>query len=321
MPLLPNSTYKNPPIHLFNGQLQTIIPSMFRKVYGVQYEREKIATPDGDFLNVDWIEKKSRKLVVITHGLEGDTNRHYILGTAKAFAQDGWDVLAWNQRSCGGELNLTKKLNHHGEIEDLSFLIHTALKRKSYEKVVLVGYSLGGSMTLKYLGVNGKNVPEAVHRAVVISVPCDLEAASAKLNNWENYLIYKRFYSKLTRKAHAKNTQFPDMVDERNFKKIKGWRDFDDYVSAPLLGFRDATEFYANAASKHFLKGISIPTLLLNAQNDPILTPTSYAPELAENHPFLYLETPLQGGHVGFSLRNNELAWSELRAVEFCGGK
>jgi uncharacterized protein len=318
MPIIPTSTYKNPPIHLFNGQLQTMIPSIFRKVKGVTYERERIATPDNDFLNVDWIDTNSRQLVIVTHGLEGDTHRHYVLGTAKAFAQAGYDVLAWNQRSCGGELNLTKKLNHHGEIEDLGFLIATALKRKPYEKVVLVGYSLGGSMTLKYLGVNGKNIPEPVQRAVTISVPCDLEAASAKLNNWENYLIYQRFYLKLTKKARAKNTQFPDFVDVRNFQKIKNWRDFDEYVSAPLLGYRDATDFYANAASKHFLSGIAIPTLLLNAQNDPILTPTSYAPALAENHPFLYLETPTQGGHVGFSLPNNELAWSELRAVEFC---
>jgi len=159
MPIINQSTYPGPPSYLFNGHLQTIVPSVFRKVEGVAYERERFLLADGDFVDIDWLDTRSKKLVVLTHGLEGDSGRHYIKGTAKLFSQNGWDVLAWNCRSCSGEMNKAFRLYNHGEIGDISELINHALRTKHYEKIVLVGYSMGGNISLKYVGARGKEQP------------------------------------------------------------------------------------------------------------------------------------------------------------------
>lgn len=165
MPIINQSTYPGPPRYLFNGHLQTIVPSVFRKVEGVVYERERFFLSDGDFVDIDWLDTRSKKLVVLTHGLEGDSGRHYIKGTAKLFSQNGWDVLAWNCRSCSGEMNKAFRLYNHGEIGDISELINHALRTKHYEKIVLVGYSMGGNISLKYVGAKGKELPDVVQGA------------------------------------------------------------------------------------------------------------------------------------------------------------
>ena len=124
MPIIKNSTYPNPPFYQFNGHLQTIIPGIFRKVKGVNYDRERLELSDGDFLDLDWIRKGNKNIVLLSHGLEGDSDRQYILGAAKYFSQNGWDVLAWNCRSCSGEMNRNPRLYHHGDIEDIGTVVN-----------------------------------------------------------------------------------------------------------------------------------------------------------------------------------------------------
>lgn len=158
MPII-HSPYPGPPAYQYNGHLQTIIPSLTRKVTGIPYERERLVLTDGDFVDLDWIKAGKSRLVVLTHGLEGDSNRQYIRGTAKLFAQHNYDVLAWNCRSCSGEMNQAFRLYNHGEIGDLGEVIDHALRTIGYQEVVLVGYSMGGNITLKYLGVHGNRLP------------------------------------------------------------------------------------------------------------------------------------------------------------------
>lgn len=316
MPVIQHSTYRR--YRLFaNGHLETIAPVLMRKVQGIQYERERITLSDGDFLDLDWMDHGQKKLAILTHGLEGDTRRQYMLGMAKAFWQKGWDVLAWHCRSCSGEMNLCKRMYHHGDIDDIGEVVQHALQRKPYEAVVMSGFSMGANITMKYLGVHGREVPAPIKGAVVFSAPTDLKAGAEILDSPSNYIYRKRFLFYLKQKMVAKEKQHPGAIDLANFKKIKVWRDFDEYFSAPLNDFKDAEDFYQLASAKNFMGGIKVPTLLVQAQNDPILPPSCFPIELCRDHPHLYLEMPKHGGHVGFWSPEKEFAWSEERALEF----
>lgn len=317
MPLIKKSSYKGPPWYLQNAHLQTIVPSLFRKVDGVFYERERLELSDGDFLDLDWIERGNDQLVLITHGLEGDTGRPYIKGMGKLFSSYGYDILAWNCRSCSGEMNRNFRLYDHGEIGDIEAVIRHALHTKNYGKIILVGFSMGGNITLKYLGVNGKNIPEVVKYGVAISAPTDIKASSDHIETGFRSIYKKRFMSKLADKIRLKEQKFPGTLAVDKLASSKTWLAFDETFSAKLGGYHNAEDFYYQTSAKNFLNGISIPTLILNALNDPILAPECSFPALAEHHPMLYLETPQQGGHVGFTLAQDEFSWAERRAVEF----
>jgi predicted alpha/beta-fold hydrolase len=319
MPILPTSSYPGPPAWQYNGHLQTMVPGLLRRVKGVDYTRERIDTADGDFLDLDWIIEGHDRLVVLTHGLEGDSRRQYILGAAKLFAGQGWDVLAWNCRSCSGEMNRAFRMYHHGDVDDIGAVVRHALATRRYRRLSMVGFSMGGNMTMKYLGVLGENAPPEIRAAVAFSAPTDLEAGSEVLGRWDNRVYKKRFMRHLERKVRLKATQFPGRLDLAKLNDVRRWRDFDEWFSAPICGFRDAQEFYHHASAKNFIAGIRVPTLLVNAWNDPILTPSCMPADLARDHPSLHLEMPRQGGHCGFQMRGrDEYTWSEYRALEFC---
>ncbi|HMO38192.1 MAG TPA: alpha/beta fold hydrolase [Saprospiraceae bacterium] len=317
MPILQHSSYRHPPRYQFNGHLQTILPGMFRKI-DLPYERERLELADGDFVDIDWLEQPGRRLLVLSHGLEGNSERHYVKGMAKLFFEQGWSVLAWNCRSCSGEMNRHFRLYHHGEINDFGEVIAHALHTKDYSEIALVGFSMGGNITMKYLGVHGRAVPTAITRAVAFSSPTDLKSGAAVLDQPANRLYKKRFLRKLRAKIEVKAQLFPGTLDLSKLDDIRIWRDFDEYFSAPLCGYSSAEEFYEQASARNFMAGITVPTLLVNAQNDPILTPACSPVDICDKHPYLYLETPREGGHVGFELRRKPFMWSEYRAWEFC---
>lgn len=317
MPLINNSSHTKAPFLQYNGHLQTLIPGAFRKVAGVTYKRERLTLSDGDFVDLDWVNKGSSQLVILSHGLEGDSQRQYMKGMAKMFSGHNWDVLAWHCRSCSGEMNRKLRLYNHGEIGDFGEVIQHALERGKYETVVLIGFSMGGNISMKYLGVHGRAVPSQIKASIVFSSPCDLKSGAEILNKSENWIYRARFMNYLKKKIIIKAEQFPGVVNLDNLKKVKVWRDFDEYFSAPINGYKDAEDFYKQASAKNFMEGISIPTLLVNAQNDPILTPECSPVALCEQHPFIFLERPTIGGHVGFMLGGDQVAWSEYRAFEF----
>jgi len=319
MPVLQSSTYPRPPRYQFNGHLQTILPALLRQVHA-PYEREQLLLPDGDTLHLDWIERGSRQLVVLTHGLEGSSDRPYMKGMARFFSEQGWDVLAWNCRTCTGEMNKQLRLYNHGDIEDIGAVIAHALRTKDYENISLVGFSMGGSILMKYLGVHGKEAPAPIRAGVAFSSPCDLEASVQALELPGNKFYKNRFLKSLRPKIEAKAERFPEVVDISNFDRIREWRDFDDFFSAPINGYRDADDFYHQASAKNYMAGTDRPILLVNAQNDPILLPACSPVLLCEKHPRIFLEMPKKGGHVGFDLPRNNWAWSELRAFEFVTG-
>jgi uncharacterized protein len=317
MPIINQSTYAGSPRLLFNGHLQTIIPSVFRKIEDVNYTRERLTLSDGDFVDIDWLKNGYDQLVILTHGLEGDSHRHYIKGTAKLFAQSGWDVLAWNCRSCSGDMNRAFRLYNHGEIGDIAEVIEHGLATNTYKNVVLVGFSMGGNITLKYLGVNGSKIPDVIRAGVAVSAPTDLKS-SAELLDWRSNWFYRqRFMGKLFNKIKIKAEMYPNRLDLDLIKKVKIWKDFDNFFSAPLNGYQNADDFYEQASAINFIAGTAVPVLVCNAYNDPILSPECMPFELAKKHALIFVERPRTGGHVSFLVPNDEFTWAERRALEF----
>lgn len=317
MPLITKSSYPGPPWYQYNGHLQTIVPA-FRKVNEITYERERLELPDGDFLDLDWIDKGSRDLVVLSHGLEGSSDRNYVKGMARFFQDQQWDVLAWNCRSCSGDLNRNFRLYYHGDTEDIGRVIDHVLAQKNYKRLVLIGFSMGGNITLKYVGTQGKALPEVISHAIAFSTPCDLKACTEVVEKKKNRFYHNYFLNNLKKKIRLKAEQFPDQLDTSQLDEIKAWFDFDTQFSAPLNGLPDASTFYYEASAKNFMGGTTIPTLIVNAKNDPVLDERSAPAGIAQKHPNLFLESPASGGHVGFALKNRNYYWSELRAWEFC---
>jgi uncharacterized protein len=317
MPVIPSS-YQRSPYYLFNGHLQTIIPGLFRKVNTITYRRERIFTADGDFLDLDWSDSQGKALAIISHGLEGSSDRPYIKGMVQAMNKVGIDALAWNYRSCSGESNKTLRSYHMGATDDLQLVVAHVLQKNKYQTIYLIGFSAGGNITLKYLGEAPQALPVQIKRAAVFSVPCDLKSCTDTLSRPENRMYMRRFLKSLKRKLMLKAKDFPDHLDLEGYEQLRSFPAFDDRYTAPLHGFKDAEDYYARCSSKQFLRYIRIPTLLLNAQNDPFLSEACFPVAEAEVQPNLYLEVPKSGGHVGFtqSFLANEY-YSEKRAVEF----
>jgi uncharacterized protein len=323
MSLIQNADYQAP-FWLPDGHSQTIFPSVFRKVIGVNYVRERINTPDGDFLDVDFSEKHSfihsgyaprpHSLIVLSHGLEGNTSRQYITGIVKNFNTHGFDCLAWNFRSCSGEINQTKRFYHSGATDDLGTIIKHSLS-KGYDKIYLIGFSLGGNLTLKYLGEKGQNLYPEIQKAVTFSVPLHLSSSSKKIG----WLYTKRFNKSLTKKILEKSKRFPDFqIDTSYINKIKTLKDFDDAYTSQLHGFIDAEDYYERNSSLYFLDKINIPTLIINAQNDPFLSKECFPFEKIKTMEKIYFQAPEMGGHCGFyPVDYRGVLWSEKRALEW----
>ena len=311
-----NALTYNPPLLLRGAHSSTIYPSLFRKIDSFCYQRERIDTFDGDFLDLDWACIGSSRLVIISHGLEGSSHRAYVTGMARAMNRAGFDVLAWNFRSCSGEPNRLLRSYHNGVTEDLAWVIRHAEETARYQAIDLIGFSLGGNLTLNYLG--REVVAASVRKAVVFSVPCDLKGSAIMLSKPSNIIYMKRFLRELHQKIRAKMEMMPHLINDDGYDKIKDFKTFDDRYTAPIHGFRDAEDYWHQCSSKPILNEIAISTLIVNAANDPFLSSACYPVNQAEQSRYLTLEIPKHGGHVGFSEKNREdLYWSEKRAVQW----
>ena len=318
--LLSNSEYKGAPGYLIGGQAQTIVPGIWRKITGLTYQRERITLSDGDFLDLDWIKKDNPKLIILSHGLEGNSTRQYMLGAAKYFSENNWDVLAWNCRSCSGTLNNTFKLYYHGDTADIESVINHAIGLDKYKEILLVGYSMGGSMLSKYLALKSNNCPSEIVGGVSFSAPYDLTASIAAVEKPTNWLYNYSFKSKLIRKIIAIDKKFPNKLDLQYLKVSTKWRDFDQAYSIKLNGFDNLDDFYESASCKNFLHTVKTPLLLVTALNDPIIPNTCINYEQIKRHKYVDIEYPAQGGHVGFTLGSLKNSWMELRVEQFYDG-
>jgi predicted alpha/beta-fold hydrolase len=300
------------------GHLQTILPSVLRRVDGICFRRERITTPDGDFIDLDWSPCGSRHLVLLCHGLEGSADAAYIRGMARAFNQAGWDAVAYNYRGCSGQINRRLRTYHSGATDDLKWVHRHIGADRSYQSLGLVGFSLGGNLVLKYLGENVFPATPELHWGAAVSVPCDLASSARRLDRAANLIYRHRFLRTLKAKARLKARRYPGCLDESRITAIQSIEAFDDWFTAPVHGFSSAEDYWRRCSARRFLGGIRVPTLVLNALNDPFLTPACFPYAEARQSASLLLETPRSGGHVGFIPRRlRGTFWHEARVVQF----
>lgn len=300
------------PWYLFSTHLETIWPSLLRTVEQPLYRRERIATSDDDFLDLDWLKTGRKNLAVISHGLEGDSRRNYVVGMANHLSSHGWDVLAWNFRGCSGEINCQPRFTHNGATDDLDAVVRHALKEQYYTTISLVGFSMGGNLTLMYLGRDPGQVPAEVRMAVCFSVPCELADASARLAESRNTIYMKRFISLMGQKVRIQAKKFPEHFPCEDYHKIKTFEDFDGRYTAPLHGFRDAQDYWDQCSSNRYLSNIQLPVWIINARNDSFLADSCFPDFEQHGSKNVKLIAPTHGGHCGFSTPGlNRPYWSE----------
>lgn len=315
MPLITQTRYRPEPF-LRNPHVNTVWSAVGRRIADVRFQRERIATQDDDFLDLDWSLAGSDRLLVILHGLEGSTDRPYVRGMTRCANTYGWDVLAMNFRGCSGEENRQPRTYHMGETGDLQYVVQHALATGRYRRIGLAGYSLGGNVVMMYLGRDHQKVPQEVVGGVAYSVPCDIPSANERINRWDNFLYRYRFMRSLNKKLYTKAQHFPELFSDP-LPRSTTFLTFDDYFTAPVHGFRNAMDYWTTCSSLPFLSDIRRPLLLVNAQDDTFLSESCFPRALAGKHPYFFLETPRWGGHVGFfNLRRRHL-WSERRGIDF----
>ena len=278
--------------------------------------------PDSDFLDLDWSFTQNNintdKLVVCVHGLEGHARRPYMAGMMKRFNQEGYDAVGINLRGCSDEHNRKLACYHSGFTDDLAYIIDEIVVAGRYKNIVIVGFSVGGNIVLKYGGEKSQNLPKEVKSIISFSVPCDLEAGSIELEKKHNRFYQWQFLVTLKQKARAKFKLFPNAFNLEEALKAQYFRQFDDHFTAPVNGFLDATDYWTKASSLPYLPKIVVPTLLVNAADDSFLSPTCFPIDFAKTSDIFHLEIPKFGGHLGFMSFDTEgYLWTENRAIEF----
>jgi predicted alpha/beta-fold hydrolase len=304
-----------PPFWLPSGHLQTIYPATFISKPQVAYRRERWDAHDGDFIDVDFVDGEAGKpFVVLFHGLEGSSHSHYARALMAALAQRGWSGAVPHFRGCSGEPNRAPRFYHSGDAAEVEWIVK-ALRARTTGRFYAAGVSLGGNAMLRWLGEAGQGAA-IVDAACAVSAPLDLAQGGAALSSGLNMVYTRMFLQTLKPKCLAKLEQFPGLFDRDALLAARDLYAFDNVVTAPLHGYRDTEDYWDRASAKHVLGEIRVPTLVLNARNDPFL-PGIHLPTRASA--MVTLEYPEHGGHVGFATGAlpGRLDWLPQRLLHF----
>jgi len=318
---------------LRGGHLQTIYPLLLKGRVPA-YTRERWETPDGDFIDLDWLDQEpsqdqppdqaagasaaARPLVVLFHGLEGSSRSHYAIALMKAVARQGWGGVVPHFRGCSGELNRLPRAYHSGDSAEIDWILRRLKARFPQRPLYAAGVSLGGNALLKWLGEQEFLAQPVIAAAAAVCPPLDLSVCGHALGKGFNRLYSAHFLHTLKRSAEARLTRFPDIFDVKAMRRSGSLRSFDDAVTAPLHGFAGVDDYWRRASSKPLLGGIRVPTLVLNPVNDPFL-PAHALPGPKQVSLQVRLEQPAQGGHVGFVSGglHGHLDWLPARLLHF----
>ena len=284
------------------------------------YKRKRIATWDHDFIDLDFSKVNSTKLVVLIHGLEGGSESKYILAASSELNKAGYDTVSFNLRGCSGEDNLLLSTYHSGKTEDLEFVISHLIENYSYNKIMIVGYSLGGNITLKYFGEHALTISDKVSCGIAVSVPVDLASSSKAMGTAQNKLYMAKFLKSLRIKVIEKSQKHPAYkLDINRLMKTKTFKDFDGLYTAPVSGFSGPEDYWKKASSKPYLSSIKKPVLLISSLDDPFLAKECYPYKEAKASNYFHLEVTKYGGHVGFisSFLPKKNRWLENRILQF----
>ncbi len=316
MPLL-KSTYK--PSFLFkNHHFNTVYKTLFLK-NTITYFRKRIKTPDADFIDLDFSTKKATTIVIVMHGLEGSSQSKYIIAAIEYLNTYAIDCVAVNFRGCSGEDNYKSYSYNSGKTNDLELVISYVLENYNYKNIFLLGFSMGGNIALKYMGETA-TIPFEIKGAIAISAPCDLKGSSEALANWYNSIYLNKFLKTLKSKSLLKLKTFPESnLNKEAIVNSKTFKDFDNAVTAPLFGYKNAEDYWKKCSSKQFIPNINKPTLLISAKDDSFLSKSCYPYKEATKNKHFFLETPNYGGHVGFNSFHfkKDTLWSEKRILQF----
>ena len=333
------------PFWLPGGHLQTIIASLFSKGAEVSYRRERWELNDGDFVDVDWADAETdhnqqpsldqhsassqagkannaahtKPVIVIFHGLEGNSQSQYAKSLISAALAKGWQGAVIHFRGCSGEPNRLPRTYYAGDSVEINTMLARVRAAYPHSPIYAVGYSLGGNALLKWLGELSAQSMLNISKAVAVSAPIELKASADALDSGLNRILYTPlFVDSMRPKALAMSRRFPGLLDDKRISKAKTIHDMDDAVTSVLYGAMDANDYYQQNASKPYLKNITLPTLIINAKNDPFM-PAAYLPTAADVSASVTLGYEEEGGHVGFYTAgvSNQNGWLPTRIIEF----
>lgn len=314
------------PTWLPGGNAQTIYPFLLSSLPLISYRRERWELDDGDFIDIDWLDNLvDSPLVVLFHGLEGGSCSHYARSIMGTLRDKGWRGVVVHFRGCSGSPNRLPRAYHAGDSEEIDWILRRICKLnkspRSTTPIYAVGISLGGNALLKWLGEQGKQACNILDGAVTVSAPLDLVASGQALDSGFNRFYTRHFLSTLKQKAFEKYDRFPGLFDTAAVAACNTLYQFDNLITAPLHGFRDTDEYWSLSSSKPWLKYVQVPTLIINARNDPFM-PEPVLPTPDNVSLAVTLEFPKQGGHVGFlnSPFPGKLTWLPGRIIEFLKG-
>lgn len=311
-------TYRAP-WWLPGGHLQTIIPSQMTPAPSVVYRRERWSTPDDDFIDVDFIDGMPGKpFLVLFHGLEGSSQSHYARALMSHIRTLGWSGAIPHFRSCSGELNLAPRFYHSGDVDELDWILkrlRVVADNLQSSHYYTVGASLGGNALLRWLG-EAQHQADFIDAACAISAPVCLRSGGTAIARGFNRLYTHVFLRTLKPKSLKKLEQYPGLFDGEALRRARNLYEFDNVVTAPLHGFRDTDDYWHRCSAKHVLEDITVPTLLLNARNDPFLPACDLPPTAGAA---VTLQYPEHGGHLGFASGGppGSLTWLPSRIVDF----
>jgi predicted alpha/beta-fold hydrolase len=308
-----------PPRWLRNAHLQTIYGSLLATAPAVGYRRERWDTPDGDFVDVDFVDgPPGTPWVQLFHGLEGSSQSPYARMLMDFTKRRGWRGSVMIFRGLSGEMNRLPRAYHSGDSDEIDWVLRKLYPRVGAAPLYAAGVSLGGNALAKWLGERGAEAAKIVARAAVVSAPLDLMVAGHKLGRGLSRIYGRHFLASLRKGALAKHERFPGIFDPEAVRRATSLYEFDNVVTAPLHGFRDAEDYWTRASSKPWLKEIRVPTLVLNARDDPFL-PEDALPTERDVSAAVKLEFPAQGGHVGFVTGPfpGHIEWLSQRLMHF----
>ncbi len=310
------------PFWLPSGHLQTIYPALAIRKPAVRFRRERWDTPDGDFIDIDFVDgQPGQPWVVLFHGLEGSSDSHYARALMAEVQARGWSGAVPHFRGCSGEANRAPRFYHSGDAAEIDWIIrrlhaqHQAAGQHGIGKFYATGVSLGGNALLRWLG-ESQHQAEFVDAACAVSAPLDLAQGGVSLSSGFNMLYTRMFLQTLKPKCVAKLQQFPGLFDLDALYAARDLYAFDNVITAPLHGYRNTDDYWDRASAKHVLNDITVPTLVLNARNDPFL-PGRHLPQRAA--PRVVLDYPDHGGHVGFAVGGppGRINWLPGKLIHF----
>lgn len=311
-----------PPYHapkwLPGGHAQTIYPLLIKPDLPA-YRRERRETPDGDFIDLDWVDGDAEQpLVVLFHGLEGSSASHYAISLMQALRSRRWTGVVSHFRGCSGEANRKPRAYHSGDSDEIDWVLRCLRQQHPKRTLYVAGVSLGGNALLKWLGEREFLAADIVDAAASICAPLDLTVCGHNLGHGFNRVYTRHFLNTLKASAAEKLKRFPGLFDEQRMRRARNLYEFDDTVTAPLHGYLGADDYWKRASAKPLLSGIRVPTLVLNARNDPFL-PAHALPNDNQVSAKVTLDQPREGGHVGFVTGSlpGRLDWLPQRLLHF----